>query len=146
MRGKMFKVHRNTTAPTTLVNIALIGCIALTGCAEKKQEEKAQTAPSASQVQPGQALFPPDSPKLAQIRSEAVQISVVPVGGVTAPGKVEANANRLSHVVLPVTGHIMTVLVKIGDFVREGQPLFTLESADLDAAVSGYQQAQASVT
>ncbi len=146
MRGKMLKRQGNTIAPTTLITIALIGCVALTGCGERKREEKSQIAPNSPQASPGQAIFQADSPKLAQIRSEAVQVSVVPVGGVTAPGKVEANANRLSHVVLPVPGHIMTVLVKIGDFVREGQPLFTLESADLDAAVSGYQQAQASVT
>ena len=52
----------------------------------------------------------------------------------------------LAHVVLPVAGRVHTVLVKIGDFVQQGQPLLTLESADIDAAVSSFQQAQAAVT
>jgi cobalt-zinc-cadmium efflux system membrane fusion protein len=45
-----------------------------------------------------------------------------------------------------LAGRVTTVLVRIGDFVRQGQPLLTVESADIDAAVSGFQQAQAAVT
>ncbi len=69
-----------------------------------------------------------------------------PVGSVSAPGKVEANANRTSRVVLPVAGRVTTVLCKIGDFVRQGQPILTVESPDAEAAVAGFQQAQAGVT
>ena len=68
------------------------------------------------------------------------------MGGVSAPGKVEANANRLSHVVLPLTGRVTAVHAKIGDFVRQGQPLLTVESSDADAAVSLFRQSQAIVT
>lgn len=71
---------------------------------------------------------------------------MVPLGNVSAPGKIEANTNRLSHVVLPVAGRLSSVLVKTGDYVRQGQPVVTLESPDVDVAVSSYQQAQASVT
>ncbi|MFN7925914.1 MAG: efflux RND transporter periplasmic adaptor subunit [Bryobacteraceae bacterium] len=75
-----------------------------------------------------------------------MQGAVVPVGSVAAPGKVEANANRLSHVLLPVTGRVNSVLVKIGDFVKQGQPVLTVESADIDTAVSALQQSLAGVT
>jgi cobalt-zinc-cadmium efflux system membrane fusion protein len=115
------------------------------GCGDAPPRDKAQAAPLAPVARSDEAVIAPDSPKLAQIRTAPVEMSLVPVGGVAAPGKVEANANRLSHVVLPVAGRISAVLVKIGDFVRQGQPLVTLESPEVDAAVSGYQQAQAGV-
>jgi cobalt-zinc-cadmium efflux system membrane fusion protein len=88
-------------------------------------------------------VFAPGSPQLARIKTQALEMAVVPVGGVTAPGKVEANVNRQARVLLPVTGRVTSVLVKIGDTVKQGQALLTLESADIDAAVSSYQQAQA---
>ena len=121
-----------------LMTLALIGC-----GTEQKTPEKTQAAPPHSTLE---TVIAPDSPQLAQIRTEAVESSLVPVDSVSAPGNVEANTNRLSHVVLPVTGRVATVLVKTGDFVRQGQPLLTVESADADAAVASFQQTQAGVT
>jgi cobalt-zinc-cadmium efflux system membrane fusion protein len=117
--------------------------VALAGCGGQKPMEKKEAALQAKQ---GQAVIDANSPQLQQIRTESLESSLVPVGSISAPGKVEANVNRQSHVVLPVAGRVSTVLVKIGDFVRQGQPVLTLESADIDAAVSSFQQAQAIVT
>lgn len=108
--------------------------------------EAARPKPEAAANHANQMVIAPDSPQLAHVRVEKVQSAIVPVGVVSAPGKVEANANRLSHVVLPVTGRVASVMVKIGDFVRQGQPLLTVESADIEAAVASFQQAQAGVT
>lgn len=130
----------------TTVSCVLVWLALLTACSPQKVEQQAQKQAELPKQTPGQAVIDPASPQLAQIRTELAVASLVPVGNVSAPGKVEANANRLSHVVLPVAGRVSTVLVKIGDFVRQGQPLLTVESADVDAAVSNYQQAQASVT
>ncbi len=127
--------------------IAIAVVLSLVGCGQpdaKASAGVAATKPSAAK--PGQMVIPADSPQLSQIRSESVETAVVPVGSVAAPGKVEANANRLSHVVLPLAGHITSVLVKIGDFVRQGQTVLTIESADADTAVSSFKQAQATVT
>ncbi|MFN7932682.1 MAG: efflux RND transporter periplasmic adaptor subunit [Bryobacteraceae bacterium] len=123
---------------TSLLAMMLAGC--------KEPAPDAKRSGNTKQVSPGQAVISPDSPQLEQIRTESLESSLVPVGNVSAPGKVEANINRQSHVVLPVAGRVHTVLVKIGDFVQQGQPLLTLESADIDAAVSSFQQAQAAVT
>lgn len=94
----------------------------------------------------GVVAFPPDSPKLRQIKVEAVKEQSVPSEEVNSPGKVEANPNRLSRVLLPVTGRIMEVLVKIGDSVKAGDPLLSVESPDSDAALSAYLQAEAGIT
>ena len=128
--------------------VAMIGFVALTvtGCSQSSNTDKAQTRQPAAAVVPGQVVINANSPQLAHIRTEPIETAMVPVGNVSAPGKVEANANRLSHVVLPLPGHVTSVLVKIGDFVRQGQPLLTVESADADAAVSNFLQAQAGVT
>ncbi|MCX6602271.1 MAG: efflux RND transporter periplasmic adaptor subunit [Acidobacteria bacterium] len=122
----------------------ILSLLMLAACSSTHPAEPA--AKPAAANPPGQFTIPADSPKLTQIRSELVAVSLVPVGNVSAPGKVEANSNRTSHVVLPLTGRIATVLVKIGDFVSQGQPLLTVESADADSAVAGFLQAQASVT
>lgn len=130
-----------------LESAVLAGALLVSAGCGSKQEAAVQAAkPVVPVSKPGQVTIPPDSPQLSQIKVEAVESAVVPVGVVTAPGKVEANANRLSHVVLPLTGRVNSVLVKIGDFVRQGQAVLTVESSDADAAVSAFLQAQAAVT
>ena len=83
---------------------------------------------------------------LEQLRVALVGTAELPTAEVVAPGKIEENPNRVSHVVLPVSGRITNVMVKLGDAVTEGQPLLTVRSPDADAAMSNYLQAQASVT
>ncbi|OLC49726.1 MAG: hypothetical protein AUH43_06955 [Acidobacteria bacterium 13_1_40CM_65_14] len=94
---------------------------------------------------PNVVVIPADSPMLAQIRREPVRIAELPTDEVIAPGKIEANPNRVSKVVLPVTGRIATVLVKTGDAVKKDQPLLTLDSPDADSAMSAYLSAEATV-
>lgn len=128
--------------------LALAAAVVLAGCRESGAPASAAAAnnPAPAPARTGETRIPANSPQLAQIRTELVELSVVPVGNVTAPGKVEANANRLSHVVLPLAGRVVSVLVKIGDFVKQGQTVLTIESAEADGAVSGHQQAQAALT
>lgn len=129
---------------TSVLVAGLLGL--LTGCEQSATEAHSISPAEAPSAHPDEVRFAPDSPKLKQIRTEAVQSASVPVGIISAPGKVEANANRLSHVVLPLAGRITTVDIKVGDFVRQGQILLTVESADSDAAVSTLLQSQAAVT
>jgi len=77
---------------------------------------------------------------------ETVATARVPFEEVTSPGKVMANPNRTAHVAVPVAGRITKVSVKIGDPVRQGDPLLWLESPDVDATMSSYLQAQAGLT
>jgi cobalt-zinc-cadmium efflux system membrane fusion protein len=83
---------------------------------------------------------------LEQIRTDTVHTADVPTAQVDAPGKIEVNPNRVSHVVLPVVGRVTSVFVKLGDAVAEGQPLLTAQSPDADAAQSAALQTQAAVT
>lgn len=119
----------------------------IAACGKGPSEVQADKKPDApAPAKTGLAVIPENSPQLAQIRTEAVQEVPMPVDNVSAPGKVEANQNRTAHVVLPLPGRVTTVFPKIGDFVTQGQPLLTVESADADAAVSASQQAQSVLT
>ena len=131
-------IHRCATA-ISLAALSLAGC-------GGKQAGDAQTSAAQPTPQARQNVVGLSSPQLAHIRTAPVETAVVPIGIVSAPGKVEANANRLSHLVLPLTGRVSRVFVRLGDFVRQGQPLLMLESPDADAAASAYLQAQAGVT
>jgi cobalt-zinc-cadmium efflux system membrane fusion protein len=83
------------------------------------------------------------SPMLTQIRREHIGLRDLPTDDIVAPGKIEANPNRVSKVVLPVGGRVLSVLVKAGDAVRKDQPLLTIQSPDADAAMSAYLSARA---
>lgn len=131
--------------PPLFPALVLLLLFCLTGCGDRQPAATATKPPPPPSL-PGAASFEPDSPKLRQIHVEPVRSELVPIGSFSSPGKVEVNSNRLSHVVLPVAGRVTSVLVKAGDSVRQGQPLLTIESADIDAAVSNMQVTQAGVT
>jgi membrane fusion protein, heavy metal efflux system len=122
----------------------LAGC--LSGCGRPETAADPPTSVSSPRLEDGTITIPTTSPMLQQVQVETVKVGSVPGDEVTSPGKIEANPNRLSHIVLPVAGRVTNVLVKIGDSVVSGQPLLTVESPDADAATSAYLQNQASVT
>src|SRR4051794_6763380 len=131
------------------VAVGMFVAVLLTGCG--KQEEKtnaAGTTPAASEqrLPDGTVVIPTDSPKIKEIHVAAMTDAAVPFDEVVSPGKIEANPNRVSHVTLPVGGRVTSVAVKIGDAVKRGEPLLTIESPDADAAESAYRQAQAALT
>jgi len=105
----------------------------------------AETTPSVSPA-PNVVQLPPDSPMLKQISRDTVKLRDLPTDEVVAAGKIEANPNRVSKVVLPVTGRIASVLVRTGDPVKKDQPLLTIVSPDADSAMSAFVAAQATVT
>jgi cobalt-zinc-cadmium efflux system membrane fusion protein len=121
-----------------------------TACGRKETADEPTASastdpPAGARAQSGEIVIPPDSPKLKQIRVETVRMESVPTDEVVAPGKIEVNPNRVAHVAIPVAGRITSVTCRLGDFVQQGQPLLTVESADVDAAMSAYLQAEAGV-
>jgi cobalt-zinc-cadmium efflux system membrane fusion protein len=113
----------------------------LTGCGQSDGPAAAST-PAAPLRTLNVVRIPPDSPQIKQIRVEPVQLADLPSDELVAPGRVAMNPNRVSRVLPPVGGRVLTVLVKLGDHVEQGQPLLTMDSPDSDAAVSAYLQAQ----
>jgi cobalt-zinc-cadmium efflux system membrane fusion protein len=123
----------------------MVGLLALCGCGKVETTSTAgrpaEAAPPATERD--LIVLPPDSPKLNRIRVEPVRKMDFPSEEVVAPGKIEANPNRISRVVMPVAGRVRQVLVHLGDAVTEGQPLLVVDSPDAGAAMTAYRQAQA---
>jgi cobalt-zinc-cadmium efflux system membrane fusion protein len=115
--------------------------LALAGCGSHAATPADQ--PVAVQAGDNTVVLPADSPMLKQIRRERVALRELPTDEIVTPGKLEANPNRVSKVVLPVTGRVTAVLVKVGDAVKKDQPLLTIQSPDADAAMSAYLSARA---
>jgi len=125
--------------------------IALLFSACGKQDEKpvaaaTAAAPGEERMPDGTVVIPADSPKLKEIHVAEVKTASVPFDEVTSPGKIETNPNLVSRVAIPLAGRISSVLVKLGDSVKRGDPLLTLEAPDADAGVSAYLQGQATIT
>jgi membrane fusion protein, heavy metal efflux system len=133
-----------------LQSTALIAAAALlfSSCGETNSgtAEARGTEPAPPPVRRGEIVLPADSPKMKQIRVEPIATAEVPADEVGSPGKVEVNANRVARVSLPVSGRISTVTVHVGDAVTQGQVLLTVESPDVDLAISNYLQAKATLT
>jgi len=125
--------------------LGCFACLIVLSACSGRAAAPVESAAAASPA-PGTVVLPPDSPMLAQIKRQPVTEANLPTDEVTSPGKIEANPNRVSKVLLPVTGRVTAVLVKTGDAVAKDQPLLTLESPDADSAMSADLTAQAAVT
>jgi cobalt-zinc-cadmium efflux system membrane fusion protein len=127
---------------------AAFAAVALGAC-NAKHDADAEAVHAAASAQlsilGNQITVPAGSPMLNQIRVSPVEAAQVPAEEVDAPGKIEANPDRLSHVALPLSGRVASVLVHVGDAVERGQTVLLIESPDADAAMSTYMQAEASL-
>jgi cobalt-zinc-cadmium efflux system membrane fusion protein len=137
------------TRPGALLIAPSIAVILTAACArhEPAPANDAKTPQLVMHDEPGRGtiVLPSGSPMLLQIRRQPAGVAQLPTDEVVAPGKIDANPNRVSKVLLPVAGRVTDVLVKMGDSVRKGQPLLTLQSPDADAAMSAYLSAQAAL-
>src|SRR5437870_2438767 len=126
----------------TTLRVVVIALLVLMAAAPACRRAQPPTVPPTATIGSGSISLPSDSPMLKQIRRERVAVAELATDEVIAPGKIEANPNRVSKVVAPVAGRIVGVLVKVGDAVRRDQPLFTIDSPDADAAMSADMQAE----
>jgi membrane fusion protein, heavy metal efflux system len=122
---------------------SILCCTTLTIAACGSHAATPADQPVAIQAGDNTVVIPADSPMLKQIRRERVALRELPTDEVVTPGKLEANPNRVSKVVLPVAGRVTAVLVKVGDAVKKDQPLLMIQSPDADAAMSAYLSARA---
>jgi len=134
----------NPIRSTVSLAVLAASALALAACGSRAATRADTGAPPTAA--PNIVALPVDSPMLAQIRRDSVKLVDLPTDELVAPGKIEANPNRVSKMVLPVTGRVASVFVKVGDAVRKDQPLLTIVSSDADSAMSADLSAQAGVT
>ncbi len=126
--------------------ISVFAIFILAGCSRAPEQaarpaERGPAAPAPAKT--GWVRFNAGSPQLNRIRVAQVALSEVAVDEVVAPGKVVINPNRISRVGLPLPGRVTAVEVRLGDAVKQGQPLLRVESPEAEEAVSRAYQAEA---
>jgi membrane fusion protein, heavy metal efflux system len=89
-----------------------------------------------------QGLFvPPGSPLRAQLQVAAISSKVVR-HELGVPATAEADPAKMAKVSPPMPGRVVKLLVRLGEAVRQGGPLFTLDSPDLVAAQTDFLKAR----
>jgi cobalt-zinc-cadmium efflux system membrane fusion protein len=87
--------------------------------------------------------FDPGSPQLERIRVAPATQATLAIEDFEAPAKIEPVPTRLARVALPAAGRVRSVAVTLGDRVRAGQPLLTVESVESSELQSAWRQAKA---
>ncbi len=117
--------------------IAVALFLALTGCGNTSSPQPV----SSSQVGPSPGDFVlPAEPK--GIAAAAVELRALP-DYLEIAARLQADPTRVVRVFPPLGGRLLTVEVRPGDRVRQGQTLATLVSSELGAARADYQKARA---
>ncbi|GAB7564366.1 efflux RND transporter periplasmic adaptor subunit [Methylobacillus methanolivorans] len=118
----------------------LCAVLALAGCGSKAAAPQA-AEPKLSR-EGGLVSVAADSPLRRSLVVEAVQAQAFSVP-IDAPGVIEAMPERVVKITPPLVGRIVKLQHGLGDVVRAGDLLVTLDSAELAAAYSDNAKAQA---
>jgi cobalt-zinc-cadmium efflux system membrane fusion protein len=122
---------------TTTLLLAALGA-AIPAC--QRTSEAAQIP--GRQPPPGEIWLTPNQVKDAKISLQTVQEQAVDDTILTS-GRVTLDDVQVGHVFTPVTGRVVRIVAQLGDHVREGQALATIESPDIGNVVSDEHKAEA---
>ena len=122
--------------PLAVVSTAFFGPV---GCGHSGKT--APTVEAFTRVE-NRLLVPEGSPLRKTLQFMTTQDGIVDEG-LTVPASIEADPSELVKILPPVSGRVVQLHVHLGDWVQKGQPLATLESADLAQAYADLQKATA---
>jgi cobalt-zinc-cadmium efflux system membrane fusion protein len=129
---------------------ALATAVAAAACGCNKPKDEPATA-EISETARDFVKVDPGSPRLDFIKVEVVRASDG-ASRITLPGKVTFDEDRTQRVASPIDGRAISLLVKVGDKIKAGQPLLDLSSprvgelqADAQKAVSDLGVSQKSI-
>jgi membrane fusion protein, heavy metal efflux system len=142
MRRPIFPQKLKGRIPAVLVSIAVVLLIAGTYLGAAAQ-------PKASPVPAGQSTGESDTVTLSDSQLNSITVATVverefPLQK-EAVGNIDFNEDMSVQVFTPYPGRIVQAFANLGDEVRKGQPLFTIESPDFIAAESNLIAAAASL-
>lgn len=131
----------NTTTRNALgASCALaLACSALAGCA--KPTPAATPPAQATHLDDGSIAVDKMSPLRQRLQIAAVQEQDIATQ-TEAPGSIEAMPEKLVKITPPLAGRITRLQRALGDSVKAGDPLFTLDSAELSAAYADDSKAK----
>jgi cobalt-zinc-cadmium efflux system membrane fusion protein len=101
-----------------------------------------ETGPGEPQPPAGEVWLTPQQMLDAKIEVQPVTDQQVD-DAIRTSGTVTLDDLRAGHVFSPVTGRVVSIIAALGQHVRKGDPLATIESPDIGSAVSDVHKAQA---
>jgi len=117
--------------------VALAAALAIAGCHRSHAAMKDPLQPP-----PGEAWLTSEQVKEAQIEVAPVDDQNVD-DTITASGRVTFDDQRVTHIFSPVTGRVNRIDANLGQRVKKGDALATIESPDVGIASSDLGKAQA---
>ncbi|MGK5025940.1 efflux RND transporter periplasmic adaptor subunit [Janthinobacterium sp. RB2R34] len=133
----------NTTTPNAMAMgayalAAALACTGLAGCG--KATEAAQPQAQLRHLDDGSIEVGKMAPLRQRLQLEAVLEREIATE-TEAPGSIEAMPEKLVRITPPVAGRITHLQRNLGDSVKVGDALFTLDSAELSAAYADHSKA-----
>lgn len=129
---------RTSALPFRAFALALPGLLTWTACGHPKAPEKAESFTRVDK----RIVIPEGSPLRHSLQVQTAREAEVQTR-LTVPAAIEADPSDLVKILPPVSGRVVQLHVHLGDWVQRGQPLVTLESADLAQAFADLQKATA---
>src|SRR5215470_4942735 len=116
-------------------------CLLASGCTQTKGNAKAE-APPPTEVEHEQdvSVLKVAHPEQFPLVTAAEHDSL---SELTATGMVTPDISRNVPVISIATGRVVEIKARLGDFVKKGQVLLRVQSADMSAAFSDYRKAVA---
>ena len=124
-----------TIAGTFVIAIIIIGSLLLI-----RKTKTAATEEKTTSSETSAANEPLTPEQRAAISVEVAQKQIIQAG-VTAPGKVTFNGNRVTPVFSQFSGRLVRLDAEVGMVVRQHQVIGTIDTPDIVSAQADYQQA-----
>jgi membrane fusion protein, heavy metal efflux system len=134
------KPHTSSVVSALVLAVPVLTIGALEGGCRPSQAIAEAASPQTAP--PGQVWLTEADVKAAKISAQIVGPQVVEDTVLTS-GTVTLDDQRSGHVFSPVTGRVIKILAQLGEQVKAGQPLATIESPDIGSAVSDSHKAEA---
>jgi membrane fusion protein, heavy metal efflux system len=126
------------TTPRWVARALVLSALSATGC----HKSQAASEPAPAQPPPGEVWLSPQQVLDAKIDVQQVTGQDVDDTILTS-GRVALDDLRSGHVFSPVTGRVVKIEAQLGQRVKKGDPLATLESPDIGNTVSDVHKAEA---
>jgi membrane fusion protein, heavy metal efflux system len=115
---------------TVIITVAAAALALAPACSKGHGEESAEKSENAGEATKDFVRFNPGSAPLDFIKVEAVA-ETSGATSVTLPGRVSFDEDHTQRVASPIDGRAVSILAKLGDKVRAGQPLIELSSPNV---------------
>ena len=126
----------------TVVLIFMLTAFYLIACSKKSENEENKKA---TQISDSNVVrLDPESIKIAEIKVEEVTLKKLSLSH-NFPGKIMPDENRVAHIGSRIPGRVIEIKVNLGNDIRKGEALATIDSPELGEAESNFLKFEANL-